>query len=627
MCGIVGVVGNTAAAKVVLTGLARLEYRGYDSAGIAVLDAAGAMHVRKAVGKLAMLQAEVAANPLPASTNAIGHTRWATHGAPSVVNAHPHAGQVAQIQLAVVHNGIIENYTDLRAELACDNVQLVSDTDTETLPFTLAMHMVDEQESLSQALMSVRKSLRGSYAFVVQQAGHSDTLVATRKGAPLCVGLGQSGGRGGANYVASDPLALAGVCERFMFLHDDDVVELTPTGVTIWDTQGTVVQRPVHMLDLSAEASGKQGFKHFMLKEMCEQPDVVSRLLQSFVAPDTQTVNLPLSGVDWRSVTQLNVIGCGTAFYAGCVGKYMLESLAGLPVNVDVASEFRYRNPPFVKGGVFVAISQSGETADTLAALEHAKAAGQHVLVLTNSPNSSMARAADAVVNLQAGREIAVASTKAMMAMLMSLTLLALQVGKARGTLTDAQVATHVQDLRRLPTHLTALVQPDAPLNVQLGELAERLGAAHSMLYLGRGWLAPLAAEGALKLKELAYIHAEGYASGEMKHGPIALVDRALPVLNLAASNDGLFEKTLSNLKEVEARHGQVILLTDEAGAALLDDATRTRLTLLTLPNVPALLLPMMFVVPLQMLAYLTATAKGTDVDQPRNLAKSVTVE
>lgn len=623
MCGIVGVVGNAAAAEVVLTGLARLEYRGYDSAGIAVLDAQGMMHVRKAVGKLAMLQAEVAASPLPASTNVIGHTRWATHGAPSVVNAHPHAGQVAQIQLAVVHNGIIENYADLRAELACDNVQLVSDTDTETLPFTLAMQMVDEQESLSQALLSVRKSLRGNYAFVVQQAGHLNTLVATRKGAPLCVGLGHAG----ANYVASDPLALAGACERFIFLHDDDVVELTPTSVTIWDTHGSVVKRPAQVLDLSAEAQGKQGFKHFMLKEICEQPDVVSRLLQAFVAPDTHTVNLPLGDADWRNVIQLNLIGCGTAFYAACVGKYALESLAGLPVNVDVASEFRYRNPPFVKGGVFVAISQSGETADTLAALEHAKATGQHVLVLTNSPNSSMARAAHAVVPLQAGREIAVASTKAMMAMLVSLTLLALQVGKARGTLTEAQVTAHVQDLRRLPTHVTALVQPDAPLNTQLSELAERLGAVHSMLYLGRGWLAPLAAEGALKLKELAYIHAEGYASGEMKHGPIALVDRALPVLNLAASNDGLFEKTLSNLKEVEARHGQVILLTDEAGAALLDDATRTRLTLLTLPNVPALLLPMVFVVPMQMLAYLTATAKGTDVDQPRNLAKSVTVE
>ncbi len=593
-----------------LGGLARLEYRGYDSAGIATLSH-GTLEVRKAVGKLANLQTkleEEAQLKNPTSTTpTIGHTRWATHGMPSETNAHPHVvGQVA-----VVHNGIIENYQSLRNELP--DITFQSDTDTEVIPaliYTLRQQGLDYTAAVQQTV----QKLEGAFACAILCADAPDTLIATRRSAPLCIGLGQ-----GENYIASDPLALAEYTNKFIFLEDDDIAILTADKVEILRPDGTHALRQPETLDLSSALAGKAGYRHFMLKEMHEQPAVVGQILSAYLSADHTSLNLPPFPFDLHQVPQINIVACGTAYYAGLVGKYQFEQLASIPVNVDVASEFRYRQPPYVASGLFIAVSQSGETADTLAALEDAKAHGQHILVLTNSPNSSMARAADVVINLQAGPEIAVASTKAFMAMVVTLALVALQAAQAKG----ANITAHLQTLCTLPSKLEQALAM-APHTQQL---AQQIMHAHSMLYLGRGSLQPLAYEGALKMKEISYIHAEGYASGEMKHGPIALVDENLPVVNLATSTDKLFEKTVSNMKEVEARLGQIILLTDAQGAQMLDDNIRQTATILTIPNTAPLLAPMVFTVPLQLLAYHVAVAKGTDVDQPRNLAKSVTVE
>ncbi len=621
MCGIVGVIGNPQAVDVVTTGLSRLEYRGYDSAGLAVLGPAGAIHTCKAVGKLAALMAKIpgfnATLPTPPTT-AIGHTRWATHGAPTEANAHPHVGTCGAHTIAVVHNGIIENYNEYRTTLAKQGATFASETDTEIIPNALAHRMQGVGVSLVQAVQQLTPTFRGHFAFVAMAQGKPDELVGTRRGAPLCVGLAE-----GASYLVSDPLALAGICSRFVYLEDDDVVHLTPNRLTITDKNGLPTTRPVTTLDLSTEASGKQGFKHFMLKEIHEQPAVCARILQEYTDAQTLLPCLPLLGLNLATVTTINIVACGTANYAGQVGKYAIESLSRIPTNTDIASEFRYRTPPLRPGDLFIAVSQSGETADTLAALEHAKANGQQILVLTNTPTSTMARMADAVINLQAGREIAVASTKAFTAMVLNLILLGLQLGHARGHLSGAQVHGHTTHLRTLPGLIESMLSHTGVLQ----KVASGLTGSHSALFLGRGMLAPLAYEGALKMKEISYIHAEGYASGEMKHGPIALVEPGLPVINLATSTDGLFEKTLSNLQEVAARRGHIILVTDDAGATQLPLSGKQGLTLVTVPSSPPLLAPIIFAVPLQLLAYLTATEKGTDVDQPRNLAKSVTVE
>ena len=617
MCGIVGITGTSKAVEMVLTGLGRLEYRGYDSAGLATL-IDGHIETRKAVGKLKNLQASLEAQPLPATCNlppvtCIGHTRWATHGSPTTANAHPHLANFMGQNIAVVHNGIIENYQSLRESLTSQGAIFQSETDTEVVPYGLAKALTTQPNPL-QALHSLTQTFHGNYALGIIVASTPTTLLATRKGAPLCLALGN-----GWNALVSDPLALAGATSKFIYLEDGDCAEITPTSIHIIDATGTPVQRPTTVLDLSEEAGGKQGHRHFMVKEIHEQPAVIARMLEAYTTPEG-TLNLPITLP--AAPTAINIVACGTAYYAGCVGKYFIEDLAGVPVNVDVASEFRYRNPPLPKGGIFIAVSQSGETADTLAALEHAKQAGQYILVITNSPTSSMARAAHAVLPLLAGREIAVASTKAFTAMVLAMVLVALKLAA-----NQKSTPTTLAALRHLPNLLEQLLTNPAPLQA----LAEKLKNATSMLYLGRGGLAPLALEGALKMKECAYIHAEGYASGEMKHGPIALVDGTLPVINLASGHDGLFAKTLSNLREVEARHGQVVLITDPAGTAQLDAATRANLTLIEIPGSPPeatrLLAPILFSIPLQLLAYHTATAKGTDVDQPRNLAKSVTVE
>lgn len=607
MCGIVGVVGRTDAVAIVLQGLERLEYRGYDSAGVAAL-VDGKLQTRKAVGKLVNLQKVLAEKPL-GGTVAIGHTRWATHGVPSAVNAHPHLARLHGASVAVVHNGIIENYQDLRAALKEDGAAFISETDTEVIPFAMAQGIA-KGENAALALADASKGFHGNFAVCSVVEGDDEELVATRKGAPLCVALGD-----GFTACVSDPLALAGVADTFIYLEDGDVAVLTPKGATIADAAGRTVQRPVVKIDLSDEMTGKQGYRHFMLKEMNEQPVVLARILEAYTTTAGEVV-LPFELPE--GITGLHVVACGTAYYAGLAGKYLIEDMARVPVNVDVASEFRYRKPPLQKGEVFIAISQSGETADTLAALEHAKAEGLHTLAFTNVPTSSIARAADGVLPLLAGREVAVASTKAFSAMVLCLMLFGLKLaGKPRA---QNDIVMH---LRSLPMQVGAALELAKPIEA----LAKSLTGATSMLYLGRGVLAPLAYEGALKMKEISYIHAEGYASGEMKHGPIALVEPGLPVVNLAAGNDGLFEKTLSNLKEVEARQGDIILLTDQTGLKHLDDATKAKAKVIAMPDAPALLRPLVFAVPLQLLAYFTAVAKGTDVDQPRNLAKSVTVE
>lgn len=611
MCGIVGCIGSENAVEIVLNGLKRLEYRGYDSSGIAAMGRDSVLTIQKAVGKIAELENALTCAPLPPSSVAIGHTRWATHGKATPLNAHPHRIE----NVAVVHNGIIENFQELREEIDAAHISLQTETDTETVPALIQIALNEGQAPLS-AIQTVMPRLKGAFALGIVMEDDPKTLYATRRGAPLCIGLGH-----GENYIASDPLALAEHTNNFIFLEEDDVAVVNPISVTIYDKKGTKVERPTQTLDLSGVLASKGGYKHFMLKEMHEQPAVVSHILAAYLQDDVLT--LPALPQSWADVPQINIVACGTAYYAGLVGKNYFEQLAHIPVNVDVASEFRYRQPPLIDGGVFVAVSQSGETADTLAALEYAKENGQFIVAITNTPTSSIARAADVVMNIHAGQEVAVASTKAFMGMIAVFALVALHAATEKGRIASDELEKHIQALKELPSKLTQTLGQDQEFEA----LNTLFMNANSALFLGRGVLQPLALEGALKLKEISYIHAEGYASGEMKHGPIALVDETLPVVNLASSTDGLLEKTISNMKEVEARHGKVILITDEDGKNALDADIAATATVVTVPQVPALTAPMVFTVPLQLLAYHVATARGTDVDQPRNLAKSVTVE
>lgn len=611
MCGIVGVTGHSNAAEHVLSGLKKLEYRGYDSSGIGVIDTSG-VQVVKAAGKITNLEGELKATPLPAASAAIGHTRWATHGEPTPINAHPHTSG----KVTLVHNGIIENFQELREELSAKGVTFVSATDTETVPALINQKYV-EGATFDDAVRATVAELEGSFALAIMHEDEPETLIATRRNAPLVVGIGE-----GCHYIASDPLALAGLCTKFIYLEHNDVAVLTPTTLNITDPAGNSVERAIKTVVFDEASIGKNGYPHFMLKEIHEQPQVISKLISTYINADN-SLNLPADMPDLSAISSINIVACGTAFYAGLVGKYYFEQLAKVPVNVDVASEFRYRNPPLHKGGLFIAISQSGETADTLAALEYAKENGQTCIAITNTPTSSIARASHGVFELHGGKEIAVASTKAFSAMLMACALLALDTAQKNNALNDAQLKQHITALRALPSQLESVINDSK----HYSSLAMRIKNAHSMLYLGRGVLQPLAYEGALKIKEITYIHAEAYASGEMKHGPIALVDETLPVVNLAASTDGLFDKTLSNMKEIEARRGQVILITDKGGVDMLDDTIKSKATIITLPTVDVIALPILHAIPLQLLAYHTALAKGTDVDQPRNLAKSVTVE
>ena len=607
MCGIMGYVGSQTAAPILLQGLRRLEYRGYDSAGIATLRN-GSIDRRRAEGKLDNLVASLEAAPLT-GTIGIGHTRWATHGRPTLTNAHPHAND----RVAVVHNGIIENFRELREELVTKGHCFETETDSEVIAH-LICDFLNYQKTPEEALKATLASLEGAFAIAVIFAGHHHLLLGARRGSPLAVGHGE-----GEMFIGSDALALAPFTARVSYLEEGDWVAVTPQGARFYDAAGQAVERPATQSAASTLLVGKGPYRHFMEKEIFEQPSVVSYTLNSLLDPLAGRVVLPDLGLDWTQVSRLTLVACGTAHYAGHVAKYWFEQLARLPVEIDIASEFRYRDSPLPEGGVALFISQSGETIDTLEALRHAKAAGQRIISLVNMPESAIARESDAVLQTLAGPEIGVASTKAFTTQLTVLACLALAAARARGQMTPQAESQGVEALVSLPERMNHILKR-AP---ELEALSRVLARARDVLYLGRGALFPIALEGALKLKEISYIHAEGYAAGEMKHGPIALIDEAVPVV-IAAPSGPLFKKVMGNLQEVSARGGKVLLLSDAAGVAAAGVDVEASFTL---PTVPDFIAPLLYSLPVQLLAYQTALRLGTDVDRPRNLAKSVTVE
>jgi glucosamine--fructose-6-phosphate aminotransferase (isomerizing) len=588
-------------------GLRRMEYRGYDSAGVCTVEN-GQLIRRRAEGKLNNLVAELARNPAP-GTIGIAHTRWATHGAPTTNNAHPHAtGEVA-----LVHNGIIENFRPLREELIARGRHFESETDTEVVA-----HLVSEQieagHSPEDAVKAVLPRLRGAFALAIAFRNYPGMLIGARLGSPLVVGYGD-----GETFLGSDALALAPLTQRVTYLEEGDWVVITREGARVFDVANTPVTRAIVASGATAAAIEKGNFRHFMQKEIYEQPIVVAQTLRSYLRRYEQVVSLPQIDFDLTSIRRVTIVACGTSFYAGMVAKYWFERFARLPVDIDVASEFRYRDPVLEPGGLAIFISQSGETADTLAALRHCKAAGQTIAVVVNVPTSTMAREADLLLPTHAGPEIGVASTKAFTCQLAVLAALAVHLAVKRGLISHAEEAEIVGQLDETPAALNAALAHDE----EIAAIAPLIAPARDVLYLGRGPDYPLALEGALKLKEISYIHAEGYASGEMKHGPIALIDEKVPVIVLAPSGP-LFEKTVSNMQEVRARGGKVVLISDAEGIA---EAGEGCLATIEMPKVHPLIAPLVYAVPVQLLAYHVAVAKGTDVDQPRNLAKSVTVE
>jgi len=605
MCGIVGVLGKHEVAPLLVEALKRLEYRGYDSAGIATVNA-GQLDRRRAVGKLVNLSDLLVHEPL-AGKSGIGHTRWATHGAATVANAHPHkAGGVA-----VVHNGIIENFRELRSELAAADYGFESETDTETVALLARMYL-DQGLSPIEAAKQTLTRLHGAFALCFLFDGQDDLMIAARKGSPLAVGHGT-----GEMYVGSDAIALAPMTDRITYLEEGDWAVVTRTGAEIYDAEGRRANRAQTTIQIDATRIEKAGYKHFMAKEIAEQPVVLADALRHYLTADGQALNLPQ--VDFTGVDRLTLVACGTASYACHVAKYWFEQIAGLPVEVDIASEFRYREPPLSPASWSVFVSQSGETADTLAALRYTRDKVAKVVSVVNVPTSSIARESDLALPILAGVEVGVASTKAFTCQLLVLGLLALKAATDRGRLAPPALAAHLEALRLVP----GLTNHALGLARDVAVIAEDLAKAQDVLFLGRGAMYPLALEGALKLKEISYIHAEGYASGELKHGPIALIDARVPVI-VMAPRDALFDKTVSNMQEVMARHGRVLLISDARGVA---EAGSGVWRSLTLPEVSPLWAPILYAVPAQLLAYHTAIAKGTDVDQPRNLAKSVTVE
>ena len=605
MCGIVGVVGVSPAAALLLEGLKRLEYRGYDSAGIATL-VNGHIERRRAEGKLKNLEAVLAAKPLSGVTG-IGHTRWATHGAPTEANAHPHA----TARVAVVHNGIIENHLQLRAELEAKGQTFVSETDTEVVAQLFDL-LLAEGLSPVEAACAALPRLEGAYALALIFAGHPELVIAARRGAPLAVGHGQE-----EMYLGSDALTLAPLTREISYLEDGDWVVLTREGATFYDLSGGEVTRAKQLTALSGAAIGKGNFRHFMEKELHEHPVVIGDVLHRML--EAGTPQLPALPFDLAGIKRITMSACGSAFYAGLTAKFWLENLARVPVEADVASEFRYRAPPMDAGGLGLLVSQSGETADTLAALRYMKAEGQKILSVLNVPESSMARESNAILETIAGPEIGVASTKAFTAQLTVLAVFALTLARAKGTRSEAEINRLAAALLEIPAKAAEILGNDAPIR----RLAARIAEARDVLYLGRGGCFPIALEGALKLKEISYIHAEGYAAGEMKHGPIALIDKSVPVIAICPSGP-LFEKTASNLQEAAARGGQIVVLSDEEGASKLAPIAAETILL---PSIDPFAAPILHAIPVQMLAYHVAVMKGTDVDQPRNLAKSVTVE
>jgi glucosamine--fructose-6-phosphate aminotransferase (isomerizing) len=607
MCGIVGAVRHQDAAPVLLEALRRLEYRGYDSAGIATL-VNGHIERRRAEGKLGNLAATLERAPLTGTTG-IGHTRWATHGAPTERNAHPHS----TARVSVVHNGIIENHAELRAELEAKGVVFETETDTETFVCLVDSYLAEgaePQEAFARAL----KRVHGAFALAAIFAGHPRMLLAARQGAPLAIGYGE-----GEMFVGSDALALAPLTRRIAYLEEGDWAMVDDTGAQFFDASHKATARQVVVTALPGAVTNKGNYRHYMEKELHEHPAVLGDTLRQYLDPKTLEVRLPRLPFDPARVPRLTITACGSAFLAGQVGRYWIEKLARLPVDSDVASELRYREPPLTEGGGAILVSQSGETADTMAALRLLHAGGQKVLAVVNVPESSMARQSDAAVLTVAGPEIGVASTKAFTAQLAVLACLAVGIGRARRELSTLDEGRLTQALLELPSQAAAILEKDA----QIRELAEEVAGARDVLFLGRGSLYPIALEGALKLKEISYIHAEGYAAGEMKHGPIALVDSKVPVIALCPSGP-LFEKTASNLQEAAARGGRIMAFTDADGVAPL---SRFAERVIELPKVAEFAAPILCAIPVQLLAYHVAVLKGTDVDQPRNLAKSVTVE
>ena len=611
MCGIIGIVGEGNVADRLVDGLKRMEYRGYDSAGICTLHD-GALVRRRAEGRLANLVTVLAGDPAPGNVG-IAHTRWATHGAPTASNAHPHAtGEVA-----IVHNGIIENYKDLRAELAAKGRSFESETDTEIVAHLISAEVEAGADPVA-AVRAVLPRLRGAFALAIAFRRHPDLLIGARLGSPLVVGYG-TGAQDGEMYLGSDALALAPLTQRIAYLEEGDWVVIRRGSAEIFNGDGNPVAREIQTSGASAAMVEKGNYRHFMLKEIYEQPTVVAQTLSSYLRRSDNSVALPQIDFDLSAIRRLTIVACGTSFSAGMVAKYWFEQFARVPVDIDVASEFRYRDPVLEPGGLALFISQSGETADTLAALRHCKANGQTIGVVVNVPTSTMAREADLLLPTHAGPEISVASTKAFTCQLAVLAALAAHMAVKKGRLNRDEEAEIVRHLLETPAALNAALAHDD----DIAAMAHLIAPARDVLYLGRGQDYPLALEGALKLKEISYIHAEGYAAGEMKHGPIALIDDAVPVVVIAPSGP-LFEKTVSNMEEVRARGGQVVLISDAEGIAHAGEGC---IATIEMPVVHPLIVPLVYAVPVQLLAYHVAVVKGTDVDQPRNLAKSVTVE
>ncbi|GLH41362.1 glutamine--fructose-6-phosphate transaminase (isomerizing) [Pseudomonas moraviensis] len=610
MCGIVGAVAERNITAILLEGLKRLEYRGYDSAGVAVYTNDQTLERMRRPGKVSELETALAEHPL-AGRLGIAHTRWATHGAPCERNAHPHFSG----DIAVVHNGIIENHEALREQLKALGYAFSSDTDTEVIAHLLT-HKLKEQPDLTAALKATVKELHGAYGLAVINAQQPDRLVAARSGSPLVIGLGL-----GENFLASDQLALRQVTDRFMYLEEGDIAEIRRDSVQIWDVTGNAVERATVQYTDGAEAADKGEFRHYMLKEIHEQPAVVQRTLEGRLGNNQVLVEAfgPQAAELFAKVRNVQIVACGTSYHAGMVARYWLEELAGIPCQVEVASEFRYRKVVVQPDTLFVTISQSGETADTLAALRNAKELGFLAsLAICNVGISSLVRESDLTLLTQAGREIGVASTKAFTTQLVGLLLLTLSLGQVRGTLANGVEATLVEELRRLPTRLGEALAMDSTVE----KIAELFAEKNHTLFLGRGAQFPVAMEGALKLKEISYIHAEAYPAGELKHGPLALVDNDMPVVTVAPNNE-LLEKLKSNLQEVRARGGELIVFADEKAAMTNGEGTHV----VQMPHIHDILSPILYTIPLQLLSYYVAVLKGTDVDQPRNLAKSVTVE
>ena len=607
MCGIIGIIAKRPVAGELVDGLRRLEYRGYDSAGIATLSN-GSIERRRAEGKLANLVARLEKEPLR-GTIGIGHTRWATHGQPIERNAHP----IATDQVAIVHNGIIENFQALRTELTALGYQFHTDTDTEAVAI-LATHYLKQGLKPADAVARTLDRIEGAFALVFLFAGEHDLLICARRGSPLAIGYGD-----GEMFVGSDAMALASLTRRIAYLEEGDWAVVTSKGVQIFDRTHHEVARQVRETALSGALIGKGNFRHFMQKEIFEQPAVIGDTLRALIDPGTRTVHLPDLPWPLGDLSRITIIACGTSWHAGLIAKYWLEGLARIPVEVDIASEFRYRAPAMTPGGAAIFISQSGETFDTLAALRYCREAGQKVIAIVNQPESTIAREADIVLPTLAGPEIGVASTKAFTTQLAVLAGFAVALARARGTIDADREAALAGQLSEVPSRAAEVLEHDE----RLQQIAADIAGARDVLYLGRGTAFPLALEGALKLKEISYIHAEGYAAGEMKHGPIALIDETVPVIILAPPGD-LFDKTVSNIEEVMARGGRVVMISDTAGLARLE----TRIAHgIPVPACSPFVAPILYAIPVQLLAYHVAVLKGTDVDQPRNLAKSVTVE